>query len=835
MSKTFRALTVLALFGLLAAGCTVAERAGDPLTPDVEFRTGNENGVTNHSLWLYEEIYIDPETLEYEILPTRIPDGHWNILSWLEEGPCTDCFSIVSLTPGPGTLLADIEISHPFPNANFTGFDVRGIVMFNGSVDFTESGLMASDATLGDGQLINADGFTTLFNSTTEGSGPLGFEGYLKGKFASPIAPDATLNGYKRHISDDPTNTRNAFLAGDAVTVTYEIDMPNGPFILGYAVDASWAKPLTKPVTDPMVDFGPDANCQEPWKVVITQMPEGDGLTDLGGQVKLMVDIYSHLPGPFDVSVEAPGLFDGINTENEVEDTQPGYVTYEIQVENENMVGPGLYNCLISVQNQDNPDVPDWIDLTAYQIETLQVISSTPMDPVALATALPNPQASNAPVSFNDNGSYDPDGGVLALFEWDFDNDGTYDATGVSVQHSYASVGNYQAQLRVTDDEGATGVLAVPLNIVIEDLSTPPVAIAMASPNPQQVDTPVNFNDNGSNDPDGGAIVLFEWDFENDGTYDATGASVQHSYATPGLYSVQLRVTDDEGATDTLNSPLQVTIQSGAVPPVAAASVNPNPQTVNLPVSFNDNGSYDPDGGAIALFEWDFDNDGTYDDTGASVQHTYTSPGLYQVQLRVTDDEGAKDTLDSPIQLTINGATVPPVAIAMASPNPQTVGLNVTFSDNGSNDPDGGSITLYEWDWNNDGTYDATGASVNHAFSAVGTHFVQFRVTDDEAQTDTLDAPLLIVIEASQSVTWDNTIQSMLAGSCSGCHVGGGSSGGVKLDTYADLVASDVMTPGNPDSSIIYNTIKNNNHFGQLSPSNLTTFYDWILAGAIEN
>jgi len=29
-------------------------------------------------------------------------------------------------------MLVDVEIKHPFSNPDFTGFDVRGIVMFNG-------------------------------------------------------------------------------------------------------------------------------------------------------------------------------------------------------------------------------------------------------------------------------------------------------------------------------------------------------------------------------------------------------------------------------------------------------------------------------------------------------------------------------------------------------------------------------------------------------------------------------------------------------------------------------------------------------------------------------
>jgi uncharacterized delta-60 repeat protein len=74
------------------------------------------------------------------------------------------------------------------------------------------------------------------------------------------------------------------------------------------------------------------------------------------------------------------------------------------------------------------------------------------------------------------------------------------------------------------------------------------------------------------------------------------------------------------------------------------------------------------------------------------------------------------------------------------------VNLPVSFSGSGSNDPDGGTIQLFEWDWDNDGTYDGTGENVDHAWTSSGTYLVQLRVTDDESETDTLNEPLEIII-----------------------------------------------------------------------------------------
>jgi PKD repeat protein len=54
------------------------------------------------------------------------------------------------------------------------------------------------------------------------------------------------------------------------------------------------------------------------------------------------------------------------------------------------------------------------------------------------------------------------------------------------------------------------------------------------------------------------AIVSWEWDFENDGTYDASGESVTHPYDVADVYTVGLRVTDTFGATDTATTTVTV-------------------------------------------------------------------------------------------------------------------------------------------------------------------------------------------------------------------------------------------------------------------------------------
>ena len=52
-------------------------------------------------------------------------------------------------------------------------------------------------------------------------------------------------------------------------------------------------------------------------------------------------------------------------------------------------------------------------------------------------------------------------------------------------------------------------------------------------------------------DSDAPTALALAWDFDGNGTTDATGTSVTHRYGTPGTYRARLTVTDSGGLTGT--------------------------------------------------------------------------------------------------------------------------------------------------------------------------------------------------------------------------------------------------------------------------------------------
>ncbi len=85
--------------------------------------------------------------------------------------------------------------------------------------------------------------------------------------------------------------------------------------------------------------------------------------------------------------------------------------------------------------------------------------------PRAEFTATPT-SSSSAPltVQFDASASSDPEGGALR-YDWDFDGDGTFDATGVEAEHTYTAIAAYTARLRVTDPDGKFTLTSHPISV----------------------------------------------------------------------------------------------------------------------------------------------------------------------------------------------------------------------------------------------------------------------------------------------------------------------------------------------------------------------------------
>jgi PKD repeat protein len=144
-------------------------------------------------------------------------------------------------------------------------------------------------------------------------------------------------------------------------------------------------------------------------------------------------------------------------------------------------------------------------------------------------------------------------GGLVV--SWDFD-DGNF-SFEETVVHAYQDPGTYHVMVSGIDPKN----VAVWDDLTIRVLWTPnepPVAV----PSVEQWVLPgrnLRFSEE-SFDPDG-YIVLYQWDFEGDGTFDysnVTDGNVTHVYPEEGIYISVLQVTDDRGAVAVATATIKV-------------------------------------------------------------------------------------------------------------------------------------------------------------------------------------------------------------------------------------------------------------------------------------
>jgi PKD repeat protein len=175
----------------------------------------------------------------------------------------------------------------------------------------------------------------------------------------------------------------------------------------------------------------------------------------------------------------------------------------------------------------------------------------------------------------------------------------------------------------------------------------------------------------------------------------------------------------------------------------------PTRATVGESVAFNPVGSTVAEGSSIVSNAWTFGDGATAN--GVYVSHVYNTPGLYEVTLTVTDDQGQQSTTNAQIEIieAAPGPTVtpvptpepdqPPVAVITA-PSEALVGQPVTFD--ASNSQSASPIVSYAWQFGDGGT--ANAVTVQHAYARPGVYNVILTVTDDQNLSGTSNQQIQI-------------------------------------------------------------------------------------------
>jgi PKD repeat protein len=293
--------------------------------------------------------------------------------------------------------------------------------------------------------------------------------------------------------------------------------------------------------------------------------------------------------------------------------------------------------------------------------------------PTASFTATPNPALIGEPVAFDAASSTDSDG-TIAGYQWDFDGDGTFDATTAAPPaHVFTTAGTMNVKLRVTDNNGAFNEVT---RQVIVQVTRPNAGVAYSPQNPLP-GQPVTLSSTStpSTSPGAPSLVATQWDFDYnpiaDFTLDAAGGSIVTSFPTPGAHTVAVKVTETGGGFAIASATIPVN-----APPQASFTVAPGKPVEGREVTFAST-SNDPDGPLLKQ-EWDLNDDGKFERSGAVVSTTKLTKGTRTVRLQVTDSKGATAVSTQPVKVGAKPLRNPPDVQSSVSYGPRDWGIMLT-------------------------------------------------------------------------------------------------------------------------------------------------------------
>jgi PKD repeat protein len=259
-----------------------------------------------------------------------------------------------------------------------------------------------------------------------------------------------------------------------------------------------------------------------------------------------------------------------------------------------------------------------------------------------------------------------------------------------------------------------------------------PTADFTVSANPQS-GVPVTFTST-STAPAPFAITGTQWSING---VPATTATVEHTFATAGSYTVSLTVTSNELVLNEDTETKTVTVATR--PPTANFIFNPVSPLVNEDVLFASNSS-DPDNEALT-HTWTFGDGGFASGPSSTVTHDYATPGTKTARLEVNDGHGGVDDVTKPIVVRD-----PSAATASFTISPENPVENQAVAFTSTSTPSAGqTITALDWDLDSDGQYDdAHGKDAARSFDSRGVYRVALRVRQANGNTSVAEGTVRV-------------------------------------------------------------------------------------------
>ncbi len=304
-------------------------------------------------------------------------------------------------------------------------------------------------------------------------------------------------------------------------------------------------------------------------------------------------------------------------------------------------------------------------------------------------------------------------------FNWNFgDSSANVVSTNTSYSYTYKNNGTYTVKLIITDILNCTDELVKTNYITV---GGPTAKFGVTVPG-SCLNTPVIFSDSSASDGIN-PIVAWNWNYGDGISETVSSAPFMHSYTNAALYTVNLKVTDSRGCSDStkLNTPFEIS------QPKADFSSTDTFTCPGKPVHFTSQAS-----GKSLQHLWYFGDGHT--STDANPVHTYSNNGSYTVKLVITDLYGCKDSVSKAQYITI---TSPIPGFTISDSFSTCPPLLVQFTNTSVN------ATSVSWDFGDD-SY-STAASPSHFYALAGTFVAKQTVTGIGGCTSIMEKTIVIL------------------------------------------------------------------------------------------
>jgi len=267
---------------------------------------------------------------------------------------------------------------------------------------------------------------------------------------------------------------------------------------------------------------------------------------------------------------------------------------------------------------------------------TSKWVSVEDVNPVAMFTFSPSSPTEKDIVAFTDTSTT-----FNQLVEWYWDlGDGSHSSLR-NPTHAYSRNGTYHVTIWVQEIDGSNSSHSAAL-VILE--TNPTIVTVSLQPAKSSFNEDESFQVYVYAIKAREDIARYEWDFHYDGTFQAeAGGSTNHTghvYPQAGSYQVAVRVWDDDAFSQ--SSSLQLlNVEVVNLQPHAQFSFrNESAQQVQFDASYSsDTASDEP----LLQFSWNFDDGGGFTAYSSQriVVHSFPVDGMYNVTLRVRDNDGA--------------------------------------------------------------------------------------------------------------------------------------------------------------------------------------------------